>query len=235
MLAFLPDKVFLDIVQDVIHTGTEALRQSETKMHRNVIDPFLMLFEMGCFDLNPKTWEASEKARQSQKSLSNKIGLFHQKIIGSIHGWKDLETGGIVDVVNHDLHVIAEVKNKYNTVKQSDLVSVYTHLHDLVMPKTQIYRGYTAYYVEIIPKKPIRYDKCFTPPDNQTGEKKPVNALIRQIDGASFYALATGRPDALAELYEALSQAIETLTPDFRFSDKETITSYLHRAYGAAQ
>jgi len=212
--------------------GAEALRKSEADMHRNVIDPFSMLFEMGCFELSPKHWEISEKSRQAQKTLSNEIGMIHQSILGSIQGWEDLGKNGIIDVVNHDLKIIAEVKNKYNTVKGSDQIELHTRLQDMVMHKTQTYKGYTAYYVEIIPRKPVRYNECFTPSNHKTGTKTTANPLVRKIDGASFYALATGYPDALAQLYDALLRAIEKLKSGFHFEDKAAIAHYFTAAYG---
>jgi len=231
-LPFLPDAVFLKIVQGVLDKGTKALLQSETDMHRNVIDPFSMLFEMGCFELTPEDWAAREKTRQAQKTLSNEIGIIHQNILGSIQGWENLGKNGIVDVVNHDRKIIAEIKNKYNTVKGSDQIGLHTHLHDMVTHKTQTYRGYTAYYVEIIPKKPDRYDECFTPPNNKTGTKATPNERVRRIDGASFYALATGYPDALSLLYNALIRAVEALKSDFHFANKAGIFKFFTTAYG---
>jgi len=202
-------------------------------MHRNVIDPFSVIFEMACFGLSARDWEVSEQARQAQKTLIGKIGLFHQKLIGSLDGWENIGTTGIIDVVNHDLKIIAEIKNKHNTVKQSDLIGLYRELQDMVMHKTQIYKGYTAYYVEIIPKGRTTYNKCFVPSDNKTGSKPEANDLIRQIDGASFYDLATGYPNALSNVYLALIRAIEYLhRREFDFEDREYMLDSFTRAYG---
>lgn len=88
--------------------------------------------------------------------------------------------------------IIAEIKNKYNTVSGGKLSDLYHTLDKLVMPKTSIYKGYTAYYVTIIPKSKTRHNKPFTPPDKATGERCPENERIRVIDGASFYDLVTG-------------------------------------------
>jgi hypothetical protein len=89
-------------------------------------------------------WTANEEIRQSQKSLSNAIGLFHQYILGSINGGQLLPTGGIVDIVNHNSRVIGEVKNKHNTLKGSDKSSLYSKIEDLVMHKGHMYKGYIS-------------------------------------------------------------------------------------------
>jgi hypothetical protein len=39
------------------------------------------------------SWVRQEKVRQSQKTLQNCIGNFHQSIIASFDGWEDLGTG----------------------------------------------------------------------------------------------------------------------------------------------
>jgi hypothetical protein len=104
--------------------------------------------------------------------------------------------------VNHEKKIIAEVKNKHNTTKGSDKVRIYDGLQGLLGKKE--YWGYTAYYVEIIPKKPERIDQLFTPSDNTTRARRIGNESIRQVDGATFYTIATGKKNALRELYFAL-------------------------------
>jgi hypothetical protein len=42
-----------------------------------------MMIEMASFDIDSNTWMISEKSRQAQKSLSNHVGLLHQKILGN--------------------------------------------------------------------------------------------------------------------------------------------------------
>ncbi|WP_258316055.1 Eco47II family restriction endonuclease, partial [Escherichia coli] len=79
----------------------------------------------------------------------------------------------------------------------------------MVSPKHSRFKDYCAYFVNIIPRKPIRYDIPFTPSNKGSGTQCPSNPNIRIIDGASFYELVTGRPDALQELHSALPHAIE--------------------------
>ena len=136
----------------------------------------------------------------------------------------------MVDLVCHEHRIVAEVKNKHNTLKASDQAGLYDKLHDLVRKKGQEFAGYTAYYVEIIPKRPERYDLPFSPSDNTTGTRKSEDALIRRIDGASFYALATGHDDALRQLFHALPQAFATLG----IASTSTLPALLDDYYSAA-
>jgi len=236
LLPWLNDQKFIALVEGVLESGFKAATKDDKDLEKNVIDPFLMLFEMVSFNLDIESWVTNEKMRQAQKSLSNKIGLFHQDILGSLDGWENLGKKEIVDVVNHEKRIIAEIKNKHNTVKGSDQINVYDTLKNLVMPKTEKYRGYTAYYVEIIPKSTTRYDEFFIPSDPKTGEKAADNELIRRIDGASFYAIASGHEHALAQLYDALPKAIGIIMQKTQKEIPEpnvsVLRTYFMKAYG---
>ena len=56
--------------------------------------------------------------------------------------------------------------------------------------------GWNAYLVLIIPKNPNRF-------------KRKLANNIFEVDGASFYELATGRPNAIYELFEYLLNALD--------------------------
>jgi len=236
LLPWLNDQKFIALVEGVLKSGFEATTKADKKLGRNVIDPFLMLFEMGSFNLNIENWITNEKMRQAQKSLTNKIGLFHQDVLGSLDDWENLGTQEVIDVVNHEKCIIAEIKNKHNTIKKSDQIGLYDTLEKLVMPKTQKYHDYTAYYVEIIPKSAVRYNEPFIPSNRETGKRAAANNLIRKIDGASFYALASGHDHALAQLYDALPKTIEIILQkmekDIPKLDTAMLRTYFVKAYG---
>lgn len=183
-------------------------------------------------------WRNSELARQQQKTIQNHVGTFHQKILGHVDGWQDMGIGGIVDLLNEERKIIAEVKNKYSTVTGGDLADKYKGLDELVSPKHSRFKDYCAYFVNIIPRRPVRSDIPFTPSNKGSGTLCPSNPNIRIIDGASFYELVTGRPDALKELYTALPHAIEYVLnerleqEDFSIPDKDNFIQYFSLAYG---
>ncbi|MBU1132032.1 Eco47II family restriction endonuclease [Patescibacteria group bacterium] len=143
--------------------------------------------------------------------MQNVIGDFHQQILGNCSDWRDLGTGSILDIVNDNKKIIAEIKNKYNTTKGNHKVELY----DAIMAKLKEseYSGYTGYYVEIISKGKKQYDKPFTPSDNkQKGKQRTTDKKIRIIDGLSFYTLATGNKNALSELFNVLPKVIKENT-----------------------
>lgn len=205
-LKFISDKNLCSAVSNVVNIIEIAEHDAQIKLHRNVVDPFSALFHGVTHAISYKEWIEQEKARQTQKTMQNAIGVFHQEILGSIPGWKNLGTGGGLDVANTKMKVIAEVKNKFNTTKGNHKVEIYDAIKaKLKMPE---YNDYTGYYVEIIPQGRKKYDKPFTPPDNKTKKRRPTKKKIRVIDGVSFYAMATGRKNALQELFEILPHVI---------------------------
>lgn len=232
-LAFISDENLRGAVKFLLDVAVAAKKKSEEDFEKNVIDPFGCLFEIAGFNTTTDTWLHNEQNRQAQKTLQNSVGAFHQQIIGSLRGWENAGTGGIVDAVNHTQKIVAEIKNKYNTVKGDHQKLVYDTLHDAVMPKQTLYHGYCAYYVEIIPPKAKRYNVEYTPSDNKTGQKRSGSPLIRKIDGYSFYELATGEKDALEKLYKVLPDMIEGCLPGRKIpQDDRTFTQgFFNKAY----
>lgn len=236
-LTWISDDDLKAEVGKILDTAQQAVQKANATMTRNVVDPFAVLFEIAGFKIaDVASWEVTEKARQSQKTLSNAFGTFHQGVLGKVPTWVDLGIGKSADLECSARKIIAEVKNKYNTVKGADQVVVYDHLDSLVMPITSKYRGYTAYYVEIIPKpktgKPQVYDMPFTPSDKKTKTTRLANESIRRIDGKSFYRLVTGVDDALDELYDILPVVIKDIS-GFTMADKEfaLMNAYFKKAF----
>ena len=236
-LSFISDENLEEEVSLILSTASLALEKANTRFGKDVIDPFSVTFEMAGFNIKEvAVWEASEKTRQSQKTLSNAFGTFHQNILGHINGWKNLGIGHSADLECADRKIIAEVKNKYNTVTGAKLCDVYDHLDKLVMPIVSKYKGYTAYYVETIPRpkgsKSQKYNVPFTPSDKQTQTTKPSNEIIRKIDGQSFYELVTGVPDALEQLYDILPTVISNLS-DYTFEPDQLalVKTYFKKAF----
>ncbi len=230
-VSFIKDERFKEIVSELLAIGDNAKIKANKEFDRNVIDPFSMIIEMASFDMNFDDWVKSEKSRQVQKSLNADIGLLHQKILGSIKGWTDLKTGNVIDLVNTDLKIIAEIKNKHNTVKGSDKVGIYKELESLIMPKTSIYKDYKAYYVEIIPSSAKGYEKPFTPSDKKTGSKCDINPNIIQIDGLRFYKLVTGIDDALEKIFNALPAVIKDCRKSASMDGVEEAIKFFKSAY----
>jgi len=232
-LKWISDQDLIDVTKNLLDKAVEIKKKAEKNMNKNVIDPFSSLFQIGGFEVGYDEWLNGEITRQAQKSLQNHVGDFHQNVLGSVKGWENQKTGKIIDLVCADSEIIAEVKNKHNTVKKSDLGGVYDTLADAVSTKVSVYKGYTAYYVTVIPPKSEKFNKPFTPSDNKKGQRKESQEKVREIDGASFYELVTGDPNALRNLFAVLPTIISVITGK-QFEDEEiaSLLSLFNGAYG---
>ena len=207
-LPFISNEDLCNQVKRVLDVAKISSTKAEGRLFDNTIDPFSALFDALIQGISLKKWLEQEKARQTQKTLQNALGDFHQEILGSIPGWASLGTGNVFDLKNDSLKIIAEVKNKYNTTKGNHKVAIYDDLSGQLKDK---YRGYVAYYVEIIPKNKLAYNKPFVPSDNRTHKRRESREDIRVIDGKSFYGLATGDSEAIKKLYNILPAVIANL------------------------
>lgn len=222
-LDYIDDSKLEFIVEKVIAKALGSIHRAEKNLHDNVIDPFSATFDAMASEITLEDWIEKEKTRQTQKTLQNAIGGFHEEILGNMNGWSYINN--VVDIINEDKKIIAEIKNKHNTTKGSDKKTLYDNLSNQLNGK---YKGFTGYYVEIIPKKQNVYNLPFTPSDNLNKGNRNANEKIRVIDGKTFYDLASGTNNALHKLYQVLPQVIEKVTHG-EINDKIT-SSDLHKS-----
>jgi len=231
-LKWISDTELKNEVAHLLSIAKNAQKAAVDTFGKNVIDPFSAIFEMSGFEIDHNAWLKSETTRQAQKTLQNHIGDFHQNILGYSGGWTNMKVGNVIDLVSEKNKAIAEIKNKYNTVSGGKLSDLYYSLDKLISPKSSIYKGYTAYYVAIIPKNGKRYNKPFIPSDKDKGEKCPKNEHIREIDGASFYGLVTGFDYALEDLFDVLPAVIEICSDSkYQIKDKVKLKKFFNFAF----
>lgn len=232
LLSWIDDSILKSEVSLLLSIAKNAQMAALGQFGKNVIDPFAAIFEMSGFKIDYKTWLKSETTRQAQKTLQNHIGDFHQNILGYSNGWTNMKVGNVIDLYSEPNKIVAEVKNKYNTISFGKLSDLYYSMDGLISPKASIYKGYTAYYVAVIPKKPGRYNKTFTPSNKEKGEKCPVNEHIREIDGASFYSLVTGSNTALEDLFDVLPEVInECSEGEYQVKDRVKLKDFFDSAF----
>lgn len=225
MTKIFPNNTAQDVVSKLINKAKQAVYETDTDIYKNKVDPFSALIDSMLQEIQLSDWIKQEKVRQSQKTLQNCIGNFHQSIIASFDGWEDLGTGKILDVQNKQRKIVAEIKNKFNTTKGNHKIQVY---RDIKAKLDQAeYKDFIGYYVEIIPSgRGVRtiYDKPFVPSDNTKGERAVARDDIRLVDGRSFYKIVTGEEDALAQLYQNLPEMIRNALGNDKITpEKETL------------
>ena len=200
---------FEAFIKDLI----EKDRKKKISIQKNGIplaesDPFSALFECATLGITIEDWlETYESRRLRQKTLQNHIGKLHEIAISCLPGWKLSDS--TADVENQELKIIAEVKNKHNTMNSSSALATYNKLEQLV---DGAYEGYQSYVVQIIPNKSTKpYSTHFQPSDSKKKQAKkcPARDDIRIIDGESFYTIANqGDPDTLNDIFDLMGKLL---------------------------
>ncbi len=187
--------------------------------NKNTTDEFKTIFDLYGNNSSLNKWKDSEIIREHDKTINNKIGEFHQQLLGKVPGWIDLgvgdETGA--DLCNEDKTVFIELKNKYNTMNHSSMIACREKLENIL----DEYPDATVYWAYIISKN---YESVNEPWIFQGKE----NDKIRKISGNEVYKLITGKTDALKELYYVLPRVIEDINSDYNLldSDKKVLKEY---------
>lgn len=198
-LEFISDEDLLKAIDTLYRTYANSFKEKTLKqLNKNIIDPFK--FQFDTIFLNGGKAEKtlnSEIFRQSDKSIANAIGLFHQQLLGSIAGF--VETPDLpCDVKKCDNTIFAEVKNKHNTMNVRSTAGVYEELEGIAKSNPNA----MCYLIEIVAKKSS--DEVWKPTIN---EKTYQHPRIHKISADRFYELATGDKYAFYKLCKALPKA----------------------------
>ena len=216
---YVEDEILITEVKLILTNMSSSMTEIQKDLYDNVIDPFSAVFDSVGNNFSYDEWIQMEQGRQLQKTLQNSIGYFHQKILGSVDGWIDPGNGGGFDSENTERKIIAELKNKWNTLNSSSSEATY----DKMVRFLDARKGYNGYVVIIIPKKPARFNKPFRVPG------KEIREDLRTVDGATYYEMVTGDKDALMKLFTGLTEIIKT-THNGSF-DQEKYLGLFNRAY----
>jgi hypothetical protein len=211
---FVSDEDFLGCVMwvcDAYPEDTENVNLDYIK--RNMVDPFKMVFDIINTDSDIETWAKAEQVRQQDKTINNRIGNFHQMLLGKVKGWTDLGIGSTlkVDLRKNDNSIFIELKNKYNTMN-SDATDKCREKLEKAIAK---YPNAKAYWAFIISKDGSSGDSVWY----YHNKKDP---RIRVLWGKRVYQLVTGDENALETVWNVLPLAIsDALKIKLRLNDSE--------------
>lgn len=224
---YADDEIIINEIKEILKKFAEEA--DEVDIYRNALDPFSAIFDMALQDISFDDWIENEKLRQAQKTLQNSIGYFHQHILGAVDNWIDPGSGGNLDLINDTDKIIVELKNKHNTMNSTSAGGTY---RKMARHLDRDYAGYTGYVVTLIHKNPERIKVPFAP--SEPGENHPVRSDLHKVDGATFYAIATGDRYALKKLYECLPRAVELALPGTKIdvSSSEEFEQLFDRTFG---
>lgn len=170
-----------------------------SKLFSNSIDPFAMKFGMSLY--GEDKWLEAEISRQLYKTFEQKIGEFHQLILGSVEGWVDLGIGDKtqIDLRNEDSTIFIELKNKHNTCNGDSLKKVQEKLISVLEDYPEA-KGYWAY---IVPGEKQKFGCDFWRSGQGKAAPKRHDRLYK-VWGSEVYKLVTGDRENLSRLYEYL-------------------------------
>ncbi len=119
-LGFVSDEEIYNHVKSTVLQYRRSINLKE--FNKNIIDPIKLTFDSKIYGQTMAQTIESECIRQIDKTNNNRIGYFHQylfKLAGN--GWEVPANGdkGGFDVLNDDLHIYVEMKNKPNRMKHS--------------------------------------------------------------------------------------------------------------------
>ena len=203
---FVSDEHFFECVKWVCDSYPEKNEKVDLEsLQKNIIDPFKMVFDIINGELCVDDWIVNERIRQADKTINNRIGDFHQKLLGGVRGWINLKTGdqSKVDLKKDDDSIFIELKNKFNTVNSDSLSKVREKLKKAVSDHPKA----IAYWAYIIEKDGSSYESEWI----YLGENNPK---IRKIWGSNVYQLITGDKQALEKVWKILPVVISDVLGD---------------------
>ncbi len=208
-LSWIADLHLDAAIATLLERANRAVTRAEANQQRNVVDPFSSLLIANTFGANDEaTLTGIQGSNSALNGMANALGDFHQEILGHIPGWENHDAG--YDLENTQRRLLAEVKNKHNTMNASNREKVIGDLDTAVRQKG---RGWTGYLVIVVPRRPIR------------SENRVSAREVYEIDGASFYEKATNHPNALHELFDVLCAELGTTEEVARYCRRVMLAS----------
>lgn len=191
MIDWIAEEDFNKAVDKLTFEASNTLKEAEKRRVKNVPDPFSAILIAATFEIQQSDELRSvQRAESSVRGMSNALGKFHQTVLGSVEGWDNHDSG--YDLECESRSIIAEVKNKWNTMNAPNRGKVEDDLKTAIRQKKG---NWEAYLVQILPKHPLRF-------------KKQLSKNFYETDGASFYHMVTGEPNALHDLFDCLCEKI---------------------------
>ncbi len=182
------------------------------EFNKNIIDPIKLTFDAKIYGQTMRQTIESECIRQIDKTNNNRIGYFHQNIFRFAgHGWIVPENGeqGGFDVLNNDLHIYVEMKNKHNTMNAASASDTYVKMQSKILHDDRA----TCMLVETIARK--SQNEIWEITINENGRKqKYSHQRIRRVSMDKFYSIVFDDNEAFFKLCKALPKVLDDVIAD---------------------
>lgn len=193
----------IDIYNHVKNTVLQYRRNINLKeFNKNIVDPIKMTFDAKIYGQNIRQAIEAECFRQIDKTNNNRIGYFHQYLFKYAgNGWVVPENGdlGGFDVLNDDLHIYVEMKNKHNTMNSASASDTYVKMQSRILKDDKA----VCMLVETIAKK--SQNEVWNLTINEKGRKESYShERIRRVSMDKFYEIVFGDKYAFFKLCKVL-------------------------------
>ena len=196
---FISDELLLNCIGNLYKSYLKAKNNiSKKSFYTNKVDTIKLTFDAKFNDIDEDDLIQSEVLRQIDKSINNSIGTFHEQILGGIKGYEVGNLSGF-DIKASDDTLFADIKNKHNTMNSSSAEALFQKLARYA----DDYKKAKCYWVQILAKG--SFNELWK---GEINGKEYSHSRVYKISGDQFYALLSGKENALFQLYKALPRAI---------------------------
>ncbi|MBD3842354.1 MAG: Eco47II family restriction endonuclease [Campylobacterales bacterium] len=168
------------------------------EFNKNLVDPIKLTFDCKVYQKDLPSLINNEIMRQIDKSNTNHIGYFHQNIFKYLgNDWNVPKEG--FDIVNENLKIFVEMKNKHNTMNSSSSQKTYMNMQNKILKEP----NGKCFLVEVIAKNSQNIAWSISLNGQSISDER-----IRRVSIDKFYELVTGKTEAFKMLCEKLPMVI---------------------------
>lgn len=205
-LGFISDENIYNHVKDTV---MQYRRSIDLKaFNKNLIDPIKLTFDSKIYGQTMAQTIEAECIRQIDKTNNNRIGYFHQYLFKYAgNGWEvpaNGEKGGF-DVLNEQLHIFVEMKNKHNTMNSAASQKTYMKMQQKILFDDKA----VCMLVEVIAKRSQDINWV-----NSLDGQRYSHDRIRRVSMDKFYERVFGDPMAFYKLCRALPDILDDVLAD---------------------
>ena len=197
-LSFITNQNLFNHVKETIEKYRFNIDLKE--FNKNLIDPIKLTFDSKVYGKSIEQIIDAETIRQMDKTNSNHIGYFQQNIFKYIGDTDWTVPAQGFDVINENLKIFVEMKNKHNTMNSSSSQKTYMRMQNKILED----RDNQCFLVEVIAKNSQNIIW------NVSLDNQPVsNERIRRVSIDKFYEIVTGEKEAFKNLVEVLPKVMD--------------------------
>lgn len=215
-LDFISEENFKEHVQNTVRHYGEKLKPYDLKrFNGNIVDPIKLIFDKTVYQYNWEEIIKNEIFRQRDKSNSNDIGYFHQRIFQYMKGctvpqsgWDVIFTGNSrIEIPEADTvkTIYVEMKNKHNTMNSASSAKTYMKMQGQLLKDDDC----ACFLVEAIAKKSQNIAWTVS-----LDGAKQKHRRIRRVSMDEFYKTVTGQADAFYRMCMILPSVIQEVVDD---------------------